>query len=181
MLSADVVEQQHSFRFFARPGPNFVGRDETGSGQHHHVEDQADLIGPVPMFARNNAQCPPGRTSFDSFPAGYRKPGSPPRRRVRIGFDEACQVPDAEDRTTSRAATTAVHAGSLNKRKGSGTHRVQVSNAFWTASRIPIGRTAKTPKAVLSWTTVGFRSPSIRCLPTSKLAGVTNASQRLDR
>ncbi len=36
-------------------------------------------------------------------------------------------------------------------------------------------------KADRSRTTVGFFNPSIRCRPTSKLAGVTMVSQRLDR
>jgi hypothetical protein len=35
--------------------------------------------------------------------------------------------------------------------------------------------------AVRSRTTVGFRSPSIRCRPTSNAAGVTSASHRPDR
>src|SRR4051795_1894394 len=48
------------------------------------------------------------------------------------------------------------------------------------ASFTPIGRIGNTSRAARSRTTVGFFSPSIRCRPTSKLAGVTRASQRPD-
>src|SRR4029077_15533972 len=51
----------------------------------------------------------------------------------------------------------------------------------WMASRPPIGRIGNTSNAFLSRTTVGFFSPSIKCRPTSKLVGVTRASQRLGR
>ena len=48
-------------------------------------------------------------------------------------------------------------------------------NALWMASRIPIGRIAKTSSVLRSRTTVGFFKPSIKCRPISKLAGVTRA------
>src|SRR5689334_492825 len=54
-------------------------------------------------------------------------------------------------------------------------------SAFWMASRTPIGRVGNTSRAFLTRTTVGFFSPSIKCRPTSKLAGVTRVSHRPDR
>src|SRR4051795_10578670 len=60
-------------------------------------------------------------------------------------------------------------------------HGDELVSTFWIASRIPIGLIGNTSRAVLSRTTVGFFSPSIKCRPTSKLAGVTRASHRLDK
>jgi len=56
-----------------------------------------------------------------------------------------------------------------------------LASALWIASRMPIGLIGNTSRAVLSRTTVGFFSPSIKCRPTSKAAGVTKASHKLDR
>jgi hypothetical protein len=60
-------------------------------------------------------------------------------------------------------------------------YSVVLASAFWIACRIPIGLIGNTSRAFLSRTTVGFFKPSIKCRPTSKLAGVTRASHRLDR
>jgi len=58
---------------------------------------------------------------------------------------------------------------------------IRSASAFWIASRVAIGRIGKSSRAFLSRTTVGFFSPSIKCLPISNALGVTKASQRLDR
>ena len=49
------------------------------------------------------------------------------------------------------------------------------------ASRMPTGRMENTSSAILSRTTVGFLSPSIKWRPTTKLAGRHQASHKLDR
>ena len=66
---------------------------------------------------------------------------------------------------------------------GAGHERVKLAQPEPSGSppSIPIGRIGNTSRADLSRTTVGFFSPSIKWRPTSKLAGVTRASQRLDK